>query len=32
MDDLVMDSVETFTLGDSLGTGIFAAFTLEESN
>ena len=32
MDDLVMDSVETFILGDSLGTGIFAAFTLEESN
>ena len=32
MDGVKMDSVETFILGDSLGTAIFAAFTLEESN
>ena len=32
MDDLIIDSVETFILGDSLGAPIFAAYSLEESN
>lgn len=32
MNDLIIDSVETFILGDSLGAPIFAAYSLEESN
>ena len=32
MDDLIIDSVETFILGDSLGAPYFAAYSLEESN
>lgn len=32
MDDLIIDSAETFILGDSLGAGIFAAYSLGESN
>lgn len=31
-DNLIFDSVEQFILGDSTGTAIFAAYTLEESN
>lgn len=31
-DNIIFDSVEQFILGDSTGTAIFAAYTLEESN